>query len=133
MPLLDLPLNALTGTVLAITIGVGVAYSVHITHRFIDEYNQGAPPVEALETTLRGTGGALTGSVLTTIGGAASRILAITPILGQFGFLMALSVIYSYLMAILVLPPTLTVWERYAGERPEQPNGSIRQSEHNAD
>ena len=116
MPLLDLPLNALTGTVLAITIGVGVAYSVHITHRFIDEYNYGASAPEALETTLRGTGGALTGSVLTTIGGAASLILAITPILGQFGFLMALSVIYSYLMAILVLPPTLIVWERIAGD-----------------
>ena len=123
MPLLDLPLNALTGTVLAITIGVGVAYSVHITHRFIDEYNQGHAPIDALETTLRGTGGALTGSVLTTVGGAVSLILAITPILGQFGFLMALSVVYSYLMAILLLPPTLVVWERFAGDS----------REHNAD
>ncbi len=115
MPLLDIPLNALTGTVLSITIGVGVAYSVHVTHRFIDEYNDSGDGYESLLITLGGTGGALTGSMLTTLGGAGSLVLAITPLLGQFGFLMVISVIYSYLMAILVLPPTLLLWERLVG------------------
>ena len=116
MPILGIPLNALTGTVLAITIGVGVAYSVHVTHRFIDEYNTGTDATQSLFITLRGTGGALTGSMLTTLGGAVSLTLAITPILGQFGFLMGLSVVYSYLMAIIVLPPTLLVWDRWFGD-----------------
>ncbi|SFB97090.1 Predicted exporter protein, RND superfamily [Halobiforma haloterrestris] len=115
MPILDLPLNALTGTVLSLTIGVGVAYSVHVTHRFIDEYNECGDAYESLLTTLRGTGGALTGSMLTTLGGSASLILAITPLLGQFGLLMSISVIYSFLMAVVVLPPTLVVWERVVG------------------
>ena len=115
MALLDIPLNALTGTSLSITIGVGVAYSVHVTHRFIDEYNTCGDGYESLLITMRGTGGALTGSVLTTLGGAGSLVLAITPILGQFGLLMVISVIYSYLMAIVVLPPTLLVWERLVG------------------
>ncbi|ARS91835.1 efflux RND transporter permease subunit [Natrarchaeobaculum aegyptiacum] len=115
MPLLGIPLNALTGTVLSITIGVGVAYSVHVTHRFVDEYNECGDGYEALLITLQGTGGALTGSMLTTLGGAGSLVLAITPLLGQFGFLMVVSVIYSYLMAVLVLPPTLLLWERFAG------------------
>ena len=115
MPLLDIPLNALTGTVLSITIGVGVAYSVHVTHRFIDEYNECGDGYESLLTTLQGTGGALTGSMLTTLGGAGSLVLAITPLLGQFGFLMTISVLYSYVMAIVVLPPTLLLWERLVG------------------
>ncbi len=115
MAVLGVPLNALTGTSLSITIGVGVAYSVHVTHRFIDEYNACDDGYESLLITMRGTGGALTGSVLTTLGGAGSLVLAITPILGQFGLLMVISVIYSYLMAIVVLPPTLLVWERLAG------------------
>ena len=35
--------------------------------------------------------------------------LAISPILGQFGLLIALSVLYSYLASILVLPTTLVL------------------------
>lgn len=114
MALVGLPLNALTGTVLSITIGVGVAYSVHVTHRFIDEYNERGDGYESLLVTLGGTGGALTGSMITTLGGAGSLLLAITPLLGQFGLLMVISVLYSYLTAIVVLPPALLVWERYA-------------------
>ena len=114
MAAIGLPLNALTGTVLSITIGVGIAYSVHVTHRFIDEYNERSDGYESLLVTLSGTGGALTGSMITTLGGAGSLILAITPLLGQFGLLMVISVLYSYLTAIVVLPPTLLVWERYA-------------------
>ena len=115
MALLDIPFNALTATALSITIGVGVAYSVHVTHRFIDEYDVRGDAEESLLVTLRGTGGALTGSMLTTLGGAGSLVLAITPILGQFGLLMSISVLYSYLTAVFVLPPTLILWERYAG------------------
>ncbi len=115
MAVAGIPLNALTGTALSITIGVGVAYSVHITHRFIDEYNESADAVTALDVTLRGTGGALTGSMLTTLGGAGSLVLAITPLLGQFGLLMVISVIYSYVTAIVLLPPALLVWEQQVG------------------
>lgn len=115
MPVLDIPFNVLTGTILPISIGVGVAYSVHVTHRFIDEYNLSGDAYGSLLTTLRGTGGALTASMLTTVGGAGSLMLALTPILGQFGVLMTISVIYSYLMAVVVLPPTLILWARYFG------------------
>lgn len=115
MPILDIPFNVLTGTILPISIGVGVAYSVHITHRFIDEYNLSGEAYESLLITLRGTGGALTASMLTTIGGAGSLMLALTPILGQFGVLMTISVVYSYLVAIVILPPTLVLWARYFG------------------
>ncbi|MEF8780026.1 MAG: MMPL family transporter, partial [Haloferacaceae archaeon] len=113
MPILDIPFNALTATVLSITIGIGVDYSVHVTHRFIDEYNRDPDTYAALVTTLRGAGGGITGSVVTTAGGVGSLLLAVSPMLGQFGLLMAVSVIYSYLAALIVLPPTLFVWERH--------------------
>lgn len=116
MPLLGIPFNAMTATVLSITIGVGVAYSVHVTHRFIDEFNTGKDGFESLMTTLQGTGGALAGSMLTTLGGAASLTLALIPILGQFGILMSISVFYSFLLSVIVLPPTLLLWERYVVE-----------------
>ena len=113
MRVLGLSLNAITATILSITIGVGIAYSVHITARFIDEYAENPDPEENLIVTLRGTGGALTGSMLTTSIGTGALVLAISPILGEFGLLMAVSVFYSYLTAIIVLPPTIYLWARY--------------------
>ena len=119
MRAIGLPLNALTATLLSITVGVGVAYTVHITHRFVDEYNQSGETYGSLVTTLSGTGGALTGSMLTTSIGTGALALAITPILGNFGLLMAVSVFLSYVSSILVLPPTLLLWGRHAPDMPE--------------
>lgn len=116
MALLDIPFNALTATVLSITIGVGVAYSVHITHRFIDEYNASGEAYPSLITTLQGTGGGITGSMITTAGGVGALVLSVTPMLTEFGVLMSMSVIYSYLAAVIVLPPTLLLWEQYFGD-----------------
>jgi predicted RND superfamily exporter protein len=116
---IGISLNALTATLLSITIGVGIAYSVHVTHRFIDEYRDDGDAYRSLTTTLTGTGGALTGSMLTTSIGTGALVLAITPILGTFGLLMAISVFYSYLTAIVVLPPILLVWADYVDGRLE--------------
>jgi predicted RND superfamily exporter protein len=113
MRILGLSLNAVTATILSITVGVGVAYSVHMTHRFIDEYTAGASTDKSLKITLQGTGGALVGSMLTTSIGTGALVLAISPILGQFGLLMAVSVFYSFVTAIVVFPSAAYVWARY--------------------
>jgi hypothetical protein len=42
-------------------------------------------------------------------------VLAITPILGQFGLLTGLSILYSFLASIVVLPSALVVWARLTG------------------
>ncbi|WP_154018133.1 RND family transporter, partial [Halorubrum sp. AJ67] len=113
MRALGLSLNALTATILSISIGLGIAYSVHATHRFIDEYNSGRNAYDAMTTTLSGTGGALLGSMLTTSLGTGALALAITPVLGDFGLLMALSVLYSFVFTVVALPPAVLLWERY--------------------
>jgi predicted RND superfamily exporter protein len=110
-----IPFNAITATILAITIGLGVDYTVHTTHRFIDEYRTDEDAYESIVVTLRGTGGALTGSMLTTSTGTAVLVFAIIPIIGQFGVLTAMSVFYAYLTSVTVLPPALLVWARLFG------------------
>ncbi len=115
MRALGIPFNAVTATILAITIGLGIDYTVHTTHRFIDEYRVDRDAYRALTTTLRGTGGALTGSMLTTSTGTAVLVFAIIPIIGQFGILTAMSVFYAYLASVVVLPPALLVWARLFG------------------
>ncbi|RLM49546.1 RND family transporter [Halorubrum sp. Atlit-28R] len=113
MRALGLSLNALTATILSISIGLGIAYSVHATHRFIDEYNENADALQSMIITFSGTGGALLGSMLTTSLGTGALALAITPVLGDFGLLMALSVIYSFIFTVVALPPAVLLWERY--------------------
>ena len=111
MRFLGIPLNAITGTMLALTIGLGVDYSVHVVHRFADESHQAAL-VPALDRTVRGTGGALLGSMLTTVFGIGVLALAVFPAIGQFGILTALSIIYAFFTSLLVLPSVLVVWKR---------------------
>ncbi|MFB6161279.1 MAG: RND family transporter [Haloferacaceae archaeon] len=115
MRALGVPFNALTGTILSIGIGLGIDYSAHVVHRFAEEYHE-QDVYGALYDTVRGTGGALTGSMLTTVTGVGVLVMAITPLLGQFGLLTGISILYSYLASLLVLPPALVVWDRYLGD-----------------
>ncbi|MEF8913184.1 efflux RND transporter permease subunit [Natronomonas sp.] len=116
MRALGISFNAFTATILAITIGLGIDYSVHVTHRFADEYEErGRGVYDALDRTVEGTGGALAGSMLTTTFGIGVLMLSLFPAIGQFGFLTALSILYSYLASIFVLPSVLAVWARLVG------------------
>jgi predicted RND superfamily exporter protein len=132
MRALDISFNAINGTILAIAIGLGIDYSVHIVHRFVDEYAE-RDLYAALHRTVVGTGGALTGSMLTTVSGVGVLALALNPAVGVFGLLIALSVLYAYLASMFVLPSVLVLWARlttHGGERaresrhPEPDRGS---------
>ncbi|WP_313694694.1 efflux RND transporter permease subunit [Halorarum halobium] len=120
MRLAGISFNAFTATILSLTIGLGIDYSVHVTHRFIDERRE-AGLFTALDRTVRGTGGALAGSMITTTTGIGVLVLAVLSILGQFGVLTALSILYSFLASLFVLPSTLVVWDRALGFDPDRP------------
>jgi predicted RND superfamily exporter protein len=111
MRAVGLAFNAINGTILAIAVGIGIDYAVHVVHRFADEYHDRAL-YPALQRTVIGTGGALTGSMLTTVFGIGVLVLALNPALGVFGILISLSVLYAFLSSILVLPSTIVVWAR---------------------
>lgn len=115
MRYLGFSLNAFTATVLAMTIGLGIDYSVHLTHRYIDERRLQPTVLDALSRTVYGTGGALLGSVLTTVFGIGVLVLSVFPAIGDFGLLTGLSVVYAFLSALLILPAALIVWERAFG------------------
>jgi predicted RND superfamily exporter protein len=123
MRVLGIAFNAFTATILALTIGLGIDYSVHVVHRFVDERHE-RPLVEALRVTVRGTGGALLGSMLTTSFGIGVLVLAVLSVLGQFGTLTALSIVYSFFASLLVLPSALVIWDRLVGNDPDRPMGS---------
>lgn len=119
MALLGIPYTIITSIITALSIGIGVDYTIHVTHRFIEEVDHGKSISEAINTTMSTTGGALIGSALTTALGF--MVLMFSPIapMGQFGLLTAITVIYSLIAAVVVLPPMLVIWAAYHRWRQE--------------
>jgi predicted RND superfamily exporter protein len=115
MWLLEIPFNTLTGTITSLTVGLGIAYSIHISSRYELELRRQGDVWEAMYTTVEGTGGALLGSAATTVGGFGTLAFAILPILRQFGIITGLTIIYAFLASVLVLPSLLVLWTRYLG------------------
>ena len=117
MWLLEIPFNTLTGTITSLTIGLGIAYSIHISSRYELELRRQGDVWDAMETTVTGTGGALLGSAATTVGAFGTLSLAIFPVLQQFGIITGLTIIYAFLASVLVLPALLVLWTRYLGPK----------------
>ncbi|MFB6269156.1 MAG: MMPL family transporter [Halobacterium sp.] len=111
----DIPFNVLTGMITSLTVGLGVAYSIHISERYMQELERTDTVWAAMRTATTGTGGALLGSAATTVGGFGVLVFAILPPLQQFGIITGLTIVYAFLAAVLVLPTLLVVWTKYLG------------------
>ena len=115
MYLVDIPFNILTGMITSLTVGLGVAYSIHLSERYNQELERTGSVWTAMERAVTGTGGALLGSAATTVGGFGTLAFAILPPLQQFGIITGLTIIYAFLASVLVLPSLLIVWTRFVG------------------
>jgi hypothetical protein len=115
MSFLDIPFNAITGTITSLTIGLGIAYNIHMGERYRLELSRGFDARESLYRAVTGTGGALLGSAGTTIGSFGVLTFAILPVLQQFGIVTGLTIAYAFFGSVLVLPSILLLWTRYAG------------------
>ncbi|MFB6193682.1 MAG: MMPL family transporter, partial [Halobaculum sp.] len=115
MFLAGIPFNVLTGLITSLTVGLGVAYSIHLSERYNQELERTGDVWEAMETAVTGTGGALLGSAATTVGGFGTLAFAILPPLQQFGIITGMTIVYAFLAAVLVLPSLLVVWTRVFG------------------
>ena len=117
MALLNIPYGLITSIITALSIGIGVDYTIHVIHRYREEFSRVRNPEQAAIRTLATTGSALLGSALTTALGFG--VLIFSPLAGtqQFGITAAISIAYSLLVSILVVPPAMTVWGAYENMR----------------
>ena len=120
----EIPFNVMTGMITSLTVGLGVAYSIHLSERFNQELEATGSTWEALDRAVTGTGGALLGSAATTVGGFGVLVFAILPPLKQFGLITGLTIIYAFLASVLVLPSLLVVWTRLFGPEDAFDDGS---------
>jgi predicted RND superfamily exporter protein len=87
MYIADYPLNMMTATIAAISIGVGIDFSIHFTERFRQELKVSIDKKIALRETARTTGFALFSAALTTVVGFTVIAFAPMPMFAAFGVL----------------------------------------------
>lgn len=109
----NIPLNMMTITVASLTIGLGITYGIHITHRFLEDLENAKTIDIACRNTVIHTGTALFGAATTTIAGFGILVFALMPPLQQFGAITALTILYSFLSSVFILPTFLVMWAKW--------------------
>jgi len=112
MFLTGIPLNAVTATLAALSIGIGVPFTIHVTARFMEERQRDSDPAAAIRRTVAATGGALAGSALTTAIGFGVLVTSTLKPFEQLGYVIVYAIVYSFVAAVLVLPSMLVLWDR---------------------
>ena len=104
---LGFALNFVTAMIGAISIGVGIDYSIHMTQRYREELKTTSDPIEAIKIASRGTGLALVSSAASSIVGFVIMGMAPMPMFASFGQLTAIMIFLSLLASLVVLPSML--------------------------
>ena len=107
MAVLGINWNVLTIMITALTIGLGIDYSIHVWRRFEENRREGMKIWPAMRDMYLTTGASLLISAGTTICGFAVLLLSPIPVIRDFGIVSAISVAFSLILALLVLPGLL--------------------------
>ncbi|WP_195210506.1 efflux RND transporter permease subunit [Actinomarinicola tropica] len=117
MWVLDISFNVLTAMVASIGIGIGVPFGIHVTHRFLEDRRRYDTIDEAIRMTATHTGGAMAGSAFTTAAGFGVLVFASLVPMRQFGMIVAITILYSFVAAILIQPACLKLWGEWRARR----------------
>jgi len=110
-------LNILTIMVTSLTIGIGVDYAIHATERFKLVADKTGDIKAAVAETIGKTGGALLIAALTTALGFGMLVFVPIPPEVQFGVIMVMTITYSFITSVLLLPLILIRWARWTKKR----------------
>ncbi|NND85197.1 MAG: MMPL family transporter, partial [Acidimicrobiia bacterium] len=117
MALTGIPFGPVTATISALAIGIGVPYTIHITHRFLEDRLEEETTEDAVQSTAIHTGGALAGSAFTTMAGFGSLVTSNLTPFQQFGAVTFYAIAFALLASVLVLPSMLVLWDRWHRRR----------------
>ena len=122
-------LDSFTAMIASITIGLGIDYAIHFTHRLRKEFERSGDERTALVTTLQTTGVAILINSLSVGAGFAVLLLAGGQHIQRLGGLTAVALLVSALFTLVVLPALTLLWKpRYlqapAAVEPELHPGS---------
>lgn len=126
MGLVGIPLDMMTITIAAITVGIGVDDTIHYIHRFIKEFPKDRNYVAAMYRCHGSIGKAMYYTSITVVVGFSILALSnFTPSL-YFGFLTGFAMFAALMGALLLLPQLLILFKPLGKE---SPLSEIQQSE----
>ncbi|MFP2960350.1 efflux RND transporter permease subunit [Myxococcus sp. 1LA] len=115
-------LNIVTGFLVAILIGLGIEYGVHLCMRYWEE-RRARPAREAIGTAVRGTFGGAVTSAVTNAAAFFVLLLAQFQAFNQFGLLAGLGVLLAVLATYAMGPSLLAIAERLRPARVDAATG----------
>lgn len=124
MYLTGIPFGPVTATIAALSIGIGVPFTIHIARRFQEDRRANYDVDTAMRSTMRHTGGALAGSAFTTMAGFGVLITSSLTPFRQMGQMTAYAIGLSLVAAVLVLPSLLALWDGWHRRRGDDLIGS---------
>jgi predicted RND superfamily exporter protein len=109
--------NPVTAMIANLAIGIGVPYTIHITHRYEEDRQRYDNPEEAIRSTTTHTGGALAGSAFTTAAGFGILMTSTLKPFKQLGEVTFWAIVFALIASVLVLPSMLVLWDRWHRRR----------------
>ncbi|HEC81489.1 MAG TPA: RND family transporter [Thermoplasmatales archaeon] len=100
MVLLGMPFNTMAVAVVPLLMGLGVDYSVHLSHTYRAELQKGKKPGEAMAVAVQEIGRAMFLAMLTTVIAFLSFLTATVPPIRNFGIILAFGILYTFINAI---------------------------------
>jgi len=115
---LGLTYSLLSATLGAMTIGIASEYTILIMERYQEEKKKCEDMLTAIQISIQKIGTAISVSGLTTAFGFSALMLSTSPIIQNFGTITVLTVGFSLIGAIIVMPAVISLLERYTGNAP---------------
>lgn len=119
-----IPFGPVTATIAALSIGIGVPFTIHIARRFQEDRRASGDMDVAMRSTMRHTGGALAGSAFTTMAGFGVLITSSLTPFRQMGQVTVYAIGLSLVASVLVLPSMLALWDGWHRRRGDDLIGS---------
>lgn len=113
MGLLQIPLDMMTITIAAITIGIAVDNSIHYIYRFREEFAERQDYIETLHYCHANIGKAVFYNAITIIIGFSILVLSNFIPTIYFGVLTAFAMLVALLAALTLLPKLILIWKPF--------------------
>jgi len=121
MVLLGIPFNTMAVALVPLLMGLGVDYSVHLFHNYKVETEKGKTAAHAIKKSVKEIGTAMFLAMITTVIAFMSFLTATVPPVRNFGILVGIGIIYTFITAI-----TLQASIRYILDRKKKFRKKIR-------
>ena len=113
MGILDIPLDMMTITIAAISIGIAVDNSIHYIYRFREEFSRTGDYIQTLYLCHANIGRAVFYTAITIIVGFSILIFSNFIPMIYFGLLTALAMFFALFAALTLLPKLILLWKPF--------------------